>query len=122
MTTSAAAGNTAGRAGDKEKVEKRRALGRGLESLLPGPRAVGAPPGQSSAAGGKQQIPHFVRNDKANLKDEPDLVRNDKASFGAIGTPQEEAIAGVIRAKVEEAVEESRAGAPAPHDIAEFRS
>jgi ParB family chromosome partitioning protein len=26
---------------DKEKVEKRRALGRGLESLLPGPRAVG---------------------------------------------------------------------------------
>jgi ParB family chromosome partitioning protein len=122
MTTSAAAGNTAGRAGDKEKVEKRRALGRGLESLLPGPRAVGAPPGQSSAAGGKQQIPHFVRNDKANLKDEPDFVRNDKASVGAIGTPPGEAIAGVIRAKVEEAVEESRAGAPAPHDIAELRS
>jgi ParB family transcriptional regulator, chromosome partitioning protein len=39
MTTSAAE-NTAGRAGDKEKVEKRRALGRGLESLLPGPRVV----------------------------------------------------------------------------------
>jgi hypothetical protein len=28
---------------DKEKVEKRRALGRGLESLLPGPRVVTAP-------------------------------------------------------------------------------
>jgi hypothetical protein len=27
-------------AGEKEKVEKRRALGRGLESLLPGPRVV----------------------------------------------------------------------------------
>src|SRR5580698_9758045 len=42
MTTSAAE-NTAGRAEnkDKEKVEKRRALGRGLESLLPGPRVVG---------------------------------------------------------------------------------
>jgi ParB family chromosome partitioning protein len=40
MTTSAAE-NTAGRVVDKEKVEKRRALGRGLESLLPGPRVVG---------------------------------------------------------------------------------
>jgi ParB family chromosome partitioning protein len=47
MTTSAAE-NLAGRAGekdkDKDKVEKRRALGRGLESLLPGPRVVTAPP------------------------------------------------------------------------------
>jgi ParB family chromosome partitioning protein len=39
MTTSAAE-NTAGRVAEKEKVEKRRALGRGLESLLPGPRVV----------------------------------------------------------------------------------
>jgi ParB family transcriptional regulator, chromosome partitioning protein len=39
MTTSAAE-NRAGRVADKEKVEKRRALGRGLESLLPGPRVV----------------------------------------------------------------------------------
>ena len=41
MTTSAAE-NFAGRVGEKkdEKVEKRRALGRGLESLLPGPRVV----------------------------------------------------------------------------------
>ncbi len=36
MTTSSAV--------DKEKVEKRRALGRGLDSLLPGPRAVPAHP------------------------------------------------------------------------------
>ena len=43
MTTSAA-GNVAGRAGDKEKVEKRRALGRGLASLLPGPRVVAEQP------------------------------------------------------------------------------
>ncbi len=40
MTTGAAAETTAGRTGEKEKVEKRRALGRGLESLLPGPRVV----------------------------------------------------------------------------------
>jgi ParB family chromosome partitioning protein len=47
MTTNAAE-NLAGRGGDalkdKDKVEKRRALGRGLESLLPGPRAVAAAP------------------------------------------------------------------------------
>jgi ParB family chromosome partitioning protein len=40
MTTSTA-GNVAGQADkDKEKIEKRRALGRGLASLLPGPRVV----------------------------------------------------------------------------------
>jgi ParB family transcriptional regulator, chromosome partitioning protein len=39
MTHSTAAENRAGEK-EKEKVEKRRALGRGLESLLPGPRAV----------------------------------------------------------------------------------
>src|SRR5579863_2185163 len=42
MTNAAAAENLAGR--EKEKMEKRRALGRGLESLLPGPRVVGAVP------------------------------------------------------------------------------
>jgi ParB family transcriptional regulator, chromosome partitioning protein len=62
--TMATAGNVAVQ--DKEKVEKRRALGRGLESLLPGPRVV--PPTQSSGAG-QQQVPHGrvapVRNDNA---------------------------------------------------------
>jgi ParB family transcriptional regulator, chromosome partitioning protein len=45
MTTVAAA-NVAGQGGekDKDKSEKRRALGRGLASLLPGPRAVTAAP------------------------------------------------------------------------------
>jgi ParB family chromosome partitioning protein len=59
---------------EKEKVEKRRALGRGLESLLPGPRVV-APTTQQNAGGGGlvhsssatdgQQIPHSVRNDNS---------------------------------------------------------
>jgi ParB family transcriptional regulator, chromosome partitioning protein len=49
--TTATAGNLAGHPEkDKEKVEKRRALGRGLESLLPGPRVV-RPAESSSAAG-----------------------------------------------------------------------
>jgi ParB family chromosome partitioning protein len=41
--------NTAGHSGEKEKVEKRRALGRGLESLLPGPRVVAAVPRPAAA-------------------------------------------------------------------------
>ena len=54
--TTAAAGNVAGHSGekDKDKGEKRRALGRGLASLLPGPRVVPppAPPASASAAAG----------------------------------------------------------------------
>ena len=70
--TTAAAGNVAGTSGekDKEKMEKRRALGRGLASLLPGPRPVAPPaaPVSSQVPAGDlgargQQIPHFVRND-----------------------------------------------------------
>jgi ParB family chromosome partitioning protein len=95
MTTSAAE-NTAGR--DKEKVEKRRALGRGLESLLPGPRVVPGAPAQSSGAAGKQQVPHFVRNDKAVLNDT--AVRNDAAGLDA---PRGEAFEGTIRAVVDDA-------------------
>jgi ParB family chromosome partitioning protein len=50
--TTAAAGNTAGQAADKEKEKTgmRRALGRGLASLLPGPRAVATPPAAASVA------------------------------------------------------------------------
>ena len=141
MTTSAA-GNVAGRAGDKEKVEKRRALGRGLASLLPGPRVVA--PGQSSGADGKQQIPfdsaspggsaalragsHFLRNDNA-VHDRAEPAPNDRpyASGQSLG----EAVPGTIRAEVEDFVEEtSRAGAPstvaqgrsAPRELAELRS
>ena len=73
--------NTAAAERDKEKVEKRRALGRGLESLLPrGPRVV---PGNASAPAegvvppGKQQLPHFARHDKALASDKP--VAPDKA-------------------------------------------
>ena len=87
MTTTATE-NLAGR--EKEKVEKRRALGRGLESLLPGPRAVPVAPGQTGGATGKQQIPHSVRNDKG------------------VG----EAIPGVIRAVAEEGGEGAESESP----------
>src|SRR5580700_96965 len=73
--------NTAAAERDKEKVEKRRALGRGLESLLPrGPRVVpgnASAPAQGVVPPGKQQLPHFARNDKALASDKP--VAPDKA-------------------------------------------
>ena len=60
---------------EKDKLEKRRALGRGLESLLPRPRVVagtsaGSPAaGQSDGAAREQQVPHnafgAVRSDSA---------------------------------------------------------
>ncbi len=88
MTTSAAE--------NKEKVEKRRALGRGLESLLPGPRVMSGVPGQSGAAASKPQVPHFVRNDKP-------------APAGAVPFD------GNLRAVVDEGEDAARAGAPALH-------
>ena len=135
MTTSAAE-NLAGRAGekDKEKVEKRRALGRGLESLLPGPRVVPGGVGQSGGAASRTQVPHFVRNDKvspgvASLPNvSPDQGSLDQASVRdrsevAPGDSQirGEAVPGTIRAVVEDGVEEeSQAGVPAAHVTAPY--
>ena len=64
MTTSTAAEAIAKPSAEKEKVEKRRALGRGLDSLLPGSRVVSvpAPAGSNPAA---VQHPHAVRGDGA---------------------------------------------------------
>ena len=80
--TMAAAENVAGRAVEKkeEKAEKRRALGRGLESLLPGPRIV-MPPVQIGEEGGETKIPHSVRDDKSvGVRDGADL----DAGLGAV--------------------------------------
>jgi ParB family chromosome partitioning protein len=130
MTTGAAE-NTAGRAGDKEKVEKRRALGRGLESLLPGPRAVvgtarpaGAPTstrGDAAATAGEvrsagrpgaavsTQVPTFDRSDKGHL---------DDTSFSQDrGGPRGEPVAGANRAVADEGGD-GRASRPSPHQPA----
>jgi len=130
MTTGAAE-NTAGRAGDKEKVEKRRALGRGLESLLPGPRAVvgtvrpaGAPTstrgdatataGELRSAGrpgaaGPTPAPNFVRSDKGHLP--------DKSISQDGGAPRGEPVAGVIQAGADEGGD-GRTSRPIPHEPA----
>jgi len=49
---------------EKEKMEKRRALGRGLESLLPRPKVVPPTPAPIQT---EEQIPHFVRNDNPSV-------------------------------------------------------
>jgi ParB family chromosome partitioning protein len=106
MTTTSAAEKLAGHGVEKkpEKVEKRRALGRGLASLLPGPRVVAAqglkpesfsPQGATeeavpfpsslaaSEAGaegrrgvGETEIPRFASNDR-------DVARNVKSDGAA---------------------------------------
>jgi ParB family chromosome partitioning protein len=103
MTTTSAAEKVAG---EKEKVEKRRALGRGLESLLPGPRVVtpvpragGIPTHDSGAASG-QQIPHSVRNDRPSGADDnaattvvPDIqavAEMDAVGRTGVSAPQEQ--------------------------------
>ena len=66
MTTSNAAADAAAKTGTEkahEKLaEKRRALGRGLESLLPGPRVVTVPPARPPAA---PTLPQSTRKDGA---------------------------------------------------------
>jgi ParB family transcriptional regulator, chromosome partitioning protein len=75
MTTAAA--KATGSTAEKEKVEKRRALGRGLESLLPGPRVVvQSPPFAKNAKDGARsdvsepQVPsvHSVNSRNDNLE------------------------------------------------------
>src|SRR5262245_59396617 len=60
--TTATAGNATGHSDkDKEKVEKRRALGRGLASLLPGPRILNPfAKKEGSAAGAGAEAPGTV--------------------------------------------------------------
>jgi ParB family chromosome partitioning protein len=80
---------------DKEKVEKRRALGRGLESLLPGPRVVagGVVPQAGAAAregvptAAETQVPHFVRNDRGVGEAIPGVIQAvaDDAGLVEIG-------------------------------------
>ncbi len=101
IMTTAAAGNVAGHSGDKEKEKTgmRRALGRGLASLLPGPRVVGSSP---------SAIPSHARigGDAGALT--PAQSRPEPHLPGAVPAPrggQGERIKGDIRAVVDEAAE-----------------
>jgi ParB family transcriptional regulator, chromosome partitioning protein len=113
MTTAAkATGSTA----EKEKVEKRRALGRGLESLLPGPRVVvQSPPFAKNAKDGgpsdvsEQQVPpaHSVnsRNDKVEGTAEHNPAWDEVSAAPHAGA--EPAMVPFIHAVAEDAASEA---------------
>jgi ParB family chromosome partitioning protein len=62
-----------------EKVEKRKALGRGLASLLPGPRAVSSSESRAGADIAETKVPRFPRDDK----DSRGESRHDSISVAA---------------------------------------
>ncbi len=96
MTSSSAAGHLPEK--KEEKVEKRRALGRGLESLLPGPRVV---PGPERGGPG--------------LKPESSLAANHTAEAVAFPAPPLPSPRGsVTDTSVADPILATRAGAPAP--------
>ena len=102
--TGSAAEKAAGHPAEKEKMEKRRALGRGLESLLPGPRVMPAPgsgvrgqgPGASPTAGvqpvEEKQVPYGltpVRNDNGVLDGSISDSAGELRAAGAFDSAQD---------------------------------
>jgi ParB family chromosome partitioning protein len=84
MTTTAAA--------EKEKVEKRRALGRGLESLLPGPRVVIPPTAPTPRPGSTEpQIPRQPVPNNPAADADPATLNADPAQTP---TPSEPRVPG----------------------------
>jgi ParB family chromosome partitioning protein len=86
---------------DKEKAEKRRALGRGLESLLPGPRMVAGSaaaavdtrgtgsvrvetPVHASGAAADHGVPHFVGEDLREGVGPGNVATAETASAAAV--------------------------------------
>jgi ParB family transcriptional regulator, chromosome partitioning protein len=120
MTTTGAAEKVAAK--PAEKVEKRRALGRGLESLLPGPRVVAgtAPLGAGrvedpvggSGAVSEQQVPFDSPSPigSGSLRAGSHFVRNDKTIWDGTAMVDEETIE--IQAVAEEELGAGRAGEP----------
>jgi ParB family chromosome partitioning protein len=121
MTTTAGE-KVVGLPGQKEKAEKRRALGRGLESLLPGPRVV-APAGSAGAVaavegGGAEQIPHRgfapVRND--NVVGDLQGVVEDGAAVFSLPSSSSSSASLVVDPLLATA---ARSGAPGTSAVAE---
>jgi ParB family chromosome partitioning protein len=101
MTTTAAAENLGGRPvveKKDEKVEKRRALGRGLESLLPGPRVVKST---------EYPVPSTESSAPQGLKPESSPAMGGTAEAVPFPTSMEQTAS--------EETDETRAGAAAPH-------
>src|ERR1700733_6214100 len=100
--TTAAAEKAGTHPAEKEKVEKRRALGRGLESLLPGPRVVAPKAAEAGVEGGAQQIPHRASGP----------VRNDNAVVELQGVVEDASAPASTSAPDPLLAKEARSGAP----------
>jgi ParB family chromosome partitioning protein len=117
MTTSAAE-KLAGSVVEKkeEKVEKRRALGRGLESLLPGPRVVGSPAHLPS--------PPFAKDAKdgppADAPSPQGLKSESSPAMG--GTAEAVPFPTSLEQPTSQELEASRTGVSDPHDPGEVIS
>lgn len=109
--TTATAQNKAEHSTDKEKAEKRRALGRGLESLLPRPKVVTVPVG---GAGQETTVsapaPGAAELRSAAQPGTPVPTQAPVLSTDASSSSSESAAHNLNVA------EPSRAGAPAPHE------
>jgi ParB family chromosome partitioning protein len=87
-----------------EKVEKRKALGRGLASLLPGPRVVAGAESRTPSGAGSVN-PDIQASGHANENKSPRFARDDQGMRDGKGT--EQTASGEAGA--------TRAAAPAPH-------
>jgi ParB family chromosome partitioning protein len=123
MTTTVAAGHPGEK--EKEKTEKRRALGRGLESLLPGPRIVtggaASPAGVPRVgAGTAATVPRATDNISAPGRDVAGNVSTELISLHGVVDESAERTAETASVPTSTPAPSvvSRAGAPAPHEIA----
>jgi ParB family chromosome partitioning protein len=73
-----------------EKLEKRKALGRGLASLLPGPRVVTPSVARESSDSGVEEtrVPRLARDDKADRDDKGDRATVPTSAAAAPATAE----------------------------------
>jgi ParB family transcriptional regulator, chromosome partitioning protein len=114
--TTATAQNKAEHSTEKEKAEKRRALGRGLESLLPRPKVMERPAPANGPAG---ESSHFSQN--PGEVGHPTVHHTTSEPEGGLRTPGRTDASVATQAEVVESAklhpaEPLRAGAPAPQE------
>lgn len=101
--TTATAQNKAEHPPDKERAEKRRALGRGLESLLPRPKVVSAPVAAAPGVGQQMSHPGYAEGSGSRRETPPQIELHSTGQPGAaVPTQPEPGVVPMIRAVVED--------------------
>jgi ParB family transcriptional regulator, chromosome partitioning protein len=119
MTT--AAEKAAVPAKKEEKVEKRRALGRGLESLLPGPRVVVStqypvPSTQSVVSSPGSRVPSTESSTPQGLKPESSSAASGTLRPGSGPAAEAVPFPSSMEQTASDEMDATRAGAPALHE------